>query len=107
LQGVFFNANVPKYLNYAAIGTVIGHEITHGFDDQVPISCISIFGFKILKQIFITETDVRMILINIFAVKIRVFCSKYCQFCKIWILTLVFKKSAVFAQKISENRKRL
>jgi predicted metalloendopeptidase len=34
LQGVFFNANVPKYLNYAAIGAVIGHEITHGFDDQ-------------------------------------------------------------------------
>jgi predicted metalloendopeptidase len=34
LQGVFFNANVPRYLNYAAIGAVIGHEITHGFDDQ-------------------------------------------------------------------------
>lgn len=34
LQGAFFNANVPKYLNFAAIGAVIGHEITHGFDDQ-------------------------------------------------------------------------
>ncbi len=34
LQGVFFNAEVPRYLNYAAIGAVIGHEITHGFDDQ-------------------------------------------------------------------------
>ena len=34
LQGVFFNANVPRYLNFAAIGAVIGHEITHGFDDQ-------------------------------------------------------------------------
>jgi len=34
LQSPFFNMNVDDAINYGGMGYVIGHEITHGFDDQ-------------------------------------------------------------------------
>ncbi len=34
LQPPFFDPNAPEEVNYGGIGAVIGHEMTHGYDDQ-------------------------------------------------------------------------
>jgi len=34
LQPPFFDANASDEMNYGGIGAVIGHEMTHGYDDQ-------------------------------------------------------------------------
>ncbi|KAK3105380.1 hypothetical protein FSP39_023788 [Pinctada imbricata] len=34
LQAPFYDTQYPKSLNFGAMGVVMGHELTHGFDDQ-------------------------------------------------------------------------
>jgi putative endopeptidase len=34
LQPPFFNPSAPDAVNYGAMGMVVGHELTHGFDDE-------------------------------------------------------------------------
>ncbi|MDP2315610.1 MAG: M13 family metallopeptidase [Pseudomonadota bacterium] len=34
LQAPFFDRSYPAVMNYGSIGMVMGHELTHGFDDQ-------------------------------------------------------------------------
>ncbi|KAF9349780.1 hypothetical protein BGX26_011973 [Mortierella sp. AD094] len=34
MEAPYFDIESPDYLNYGAIGSVVGHEITHGFDND-------------------------------------------------------------------------
>ena len=34
MQGLFFDADADPAVNYGAIGVVMGHELSHVFDDQ-------------------------------------------------------------------------
>jgi endothelin-converting enzyme len=37
LQMPFFSLKNPRSLNFGAMGVVMGHELSHAFDDQVSL----------------------------------------------------------------------
>lgn len=49
LQFPAFALNSPKYIYYPRIGAAIGHEITHGYDDEGTV-WIYIFYWNIVDK---------------------------------------------------------
>ncbi|CAG9540806.1 unnamed protein product [Cercopithifilaria johnstoni] len=68
LQAPFFDRTFPKAMNFGAIGSVIGHEVIHGFDDRGSQfdyqgslrnwwDSVTKENFKVKKNCFIKEYD--------------------------------------------------
>lgn len=38
MQFPFMSLGVPNYITYAMVGAVVGHEVSHAFDDQGNLS---------------------------------------------------------------------
>uniref|UniRef100_A0A0K0DSY4 Peptidase M13 C-terminal domain-containing protein n=1 Tax=Strongyloides stercoralis TaxID=6248 RepID=A0A0K0DSY4_STRER len=66
LQQPYFDPNRPASVNYGSMGMIVGHELTHGFDDQGVqwdgqgylnnwIDANSTIGFKNMAQCVINE----------------------------------------------------
>ncbi|GIY11977.1 neprilysin-11 [Caerostris darwini] len=56
LQLPLYSSSMPKFVNYAAIGSIIGHEITHGFDSEVAQNCHDVVPMPIEKYCLETNT---------------------------------------------------
>lgn len=78
LQPPFYNSTADDAVNYGAIGVVIGHEMTHGFDDQGRLfdkngnmanwwSAEDAAAFKAKTDILVKQYDSIKVLPNLFA----------------------------------------
>jgi len=78
LQPPFFNADADDAVNYGAIGVVIGHEMTHGFDDQGRLfdkdgnmkgwwSDVDSDSFKAKTEILVKQYDAIEVLPGVYA----------------------------------------
>ena len=68
LQPPFFSKGQAKSLNYGGIGMVIGHEITHGFDDNG----------MIFRTVALTSSQRRLWqIILVFGSKYRPVCNRH------------------------------
>lgn len=56
LKAPFFDKDRPLALNYGSLGMIIGHELTHGFDQSLDFNTVqSSIAFKELSRCFILQ----------------------------------------------------
>jgi len=57
----FFSTDQPDYLNYGAIGSIAGHELTHAFDSSSSLfDATGVLNnwVNIIKKIYINNSEI-------------------------------------------------
>ncbi|TRY81157.1 hypothetical protein TCAL_12081 [Tigriopus californicus] len=57
LQDIFFQTEAPMYKNYGAVGVAIGHEITHGFDNNGRKFDLDDKAFDVKKECLVDQYE--------------------------------------------------